>query len=136
MPTSQACQHQHQANFSSLKTRTKKPHCNIAAAMLQSGALERNAVLIKNPQTVLWGSGGAGAQRTISVYMCTHMYIYAHVYTHEATFLLTISSCGQLRTTPDNSRLADNSGQAGQAPGRSQHKADHSTDCLMAVQGR
>ena len=34
--------------------------------MLQSGALERNAVLIKNLQTVLWGSGGAGAQRTIS----------------------------------------------------------------------
>ena len=75
MPTSQACQHQHQANFSSLKTRTKKPHCNIAAAMLQSGALERNAVLIKNPQTVLWGSGGAGAQRTISagvVRSCSH----------------------------------------------------------------
>ena len=100
--------------------------------MLQSGALERKAVLIKNPQTVLWGSGGEGAQITISVYVCTHMYIYARVYTHEATFLLTISSCGQARTTPDNSRPADNSGQAGQA----QHKADHSTDCLMAVQGR
>ena len=47
--------------------------------------------------------------------ICVHTHIcFSHVYTHEATIGLIVSSCGQIRATQDNSGPADNSGQAGQ----------------------